>query len=142
MKKNRLASDYPFDFELIGIVSSAKEYKLAWHLNQLNEFHLIKEEDVRIEFSDNKQIRVSILQDENEFNKVHLIKNKLVSSNSSINQYLIPELQQFDYFIKMSSQTEENWANELLLKLKDIPAIDYSLLIDISRIKMKDNLLF
>ncbi|MEQ9302333.1 MAG: IPExxxVDY family protein [Marinoscillum sp.] len=142
MKKNRLPSEYPFDFELIGIVSSAREYKLAWHLNQLHEFHLVKVDDIKIEFSDNKQIRVSILEDVNEFNKVHLIKNKLVSSNSSINQYLVPELQQFDYLIKMSSQTQENWANELLLRLKNIPAIDYSLQIDISRIKMKDNLLF
>lgn len=142
MKKNRLASGYPFDFELIGIVSFAKEYKLAWHLNQLNVFHLVKEEDVKIEFADNKLIRVSLLQDENEFRKVHLIRNRLVSSNASINQYLVPELQQFDYLIKMSSQTEENWANELLLKIKEIPVIDYALQIDLSRIKMKDNLLF
>ena len=56
MKKNRLASDYPFDFELIGIVSSVKEYKLAWHLNQLPEFHLIKAEDVKIEFSDKLKV--------------------------------------------------------------------------------------
>ena len=97
MKKNRLASDYPFDFELIGIVSSVKEYKLAWHLNQLPEFHLIKAEDVKIEFSDNKLIRVSNLKDENEFRQAFLLKNKLVTSNSSINQYLLPELQQFDY---------------------------------------------
>ena len=142
MKKNRLASDYPFDFELIGIVSSVKEYKLAWHLNQLPEFHLIKAEDVKIEFSDNKLIRVSNLKDENEFRQAFLLKNKLVTSNSSINQYLLPELQQFDYLFKLSSQTHDNWAKEVNNMLKSIEIIDYSLVVDIEKIKMKDNLLF
>jgi len=142
MKKNRLASDYPFDFELIGIVSSVKEYKLAWHLNQLPEFHLIKAEDIKIEFSDNKLIRVSNLKDENEFRQAFLLKNKLVTSNSSINQYLLPELQQFDYLFKLNSQTHDDWAREVNNMLKSIEIIDYSLVVDIEKIKMKDNLLF
>ncbi|MBR06431.1 MAG: hypothetical protein CMP48_02000 [Rickettsiales bacterium] len=141
-KKNRLTSDYPFDFELIGIVSSVKEYKLAWHLNQLTEFHLVKSDDIKIEFSDNKLIRVSNLKDENEFRTAYLLKNKLVTSNSSVNQYLLNELQQFDYLFKLNSQTEENWATQINNKLKSIDIIDYSLVVDIEKIKMKDNLLF
>ncbi|HCX21834.1 MAG: hypothetical protein CMB80_22000 [Flammeovirgaceae bacterium] len=141
-KKNRLTSDYPFDFELIGIVSSVKEYKLAWHLNQLPEFHLVKSDDIKIEFSDNKLIRVSNLKDENEFRTAYLLKNKLVTSNSSVNQYLLNELQQFDYLFKLNSQTEENWATQINNKLKSIDIIDYSLVVDIEKIKMKDNLLF
>ncbi|WP_421877783.1 IPExxxVDY family protein [Marinoscillum sp.] len=141
-KKNRLASDYPLDFELIGIVSSAKEYKLAWHINQLPEFHLIKDEDIKIEFSDNKLIRVSNLKDESEFRQVYLLKNKLVTSNSAINQYLLSELQQFDYLLKLSSQTQDFWAKEVNEQLKAINEIDYSLVIDVEKIKMKDNLLF
>lgn len=141
-KKNRLASDYPLDFELIGIVSSAKEYKLAWHINQLPEFHLVKDEDIKIEFSDNKLIRVSNLKDESEFRQVYLLKNKLVTSNSAINHYLLSELQQFDYLLKLSSQTQDFWAKEVNEQLKAINEIDYSLVIDVEKIKMKDNLLF
>lgn len=140
MKKNRLATEYPIDFELIGIVSSSKEYKLAWHLNQLNVFHLIKADDIKIEFADNRHIRISNLAEETDYSQVYLLKNKLVSPNS--NQYLLPELQQFDYLIKLSSQAMENWADRLLLELKEIPVIDYALKIDIGKIKMKDNLLF
>ena len=142
MKKNRLATVYPFDFELIGIVSSSKEYKLAWHLNQLNVFHLIKEEDIKIEFSDNRQIRVSNLMEETDHSKVHLLKNKLVSANSSINQFLVQELQQFDYLLKLVNHTEENWADSLMIRLKDISVIDYALKLDIDKIRMRDNLLF
>lgn len=140
MKKNRLATEYPIDFELIGIVSSSKEYKLAWHLNQLGFFHLIKAEDIKIEFADNRLVRISNLAEETDFTRVYLLKNKLVAPNA--NQYLLPELQQFDYLIKLSNQAIENWADSLLLELKTIPVIDYALKIDIGKIKMKDNLLF
>lgn len=140
MKKNLLATEYPIDFDLIGIVSSAKEYKLAWHLNQLNFFHLVKEDDIKIEFADNKLIRISNLAEETDFSKVYLLRNKLVAANS--NQFLLPELQQFDYLIKLSNQAMENWTDSLLLKLKEIPVIDFALKIDIAKIKMKDNLLF
>lgn len=142
MNKNRLTSVYPFDFELIGIVSSVREYQLAWHLNQLRAFHLIKGEDIKIEFEDQKLIRVSVLQEETDTKKVYLLKNRLVASNSSVIQFLISELQRFDYLLKLSNQTEENWANELLLGFKTIPVIDYALRIDVAKLKMKDNLLF
>ena len=106
------------------------------------EFHLVKSDDIKIEFSDNKLIRVSNLKDENEFRTAYLLKNKLVTSNSSVNQYLLNELQQFDYLFKLNSQTEENWATQINNKLKSIDIIDYSLVVDIEKIKMKDNLLF
>jgi len=141
-KQSRLATHYPMDFGLIGIVSSVKEYTLAWHLNQLDEFQLEKGDDVKIEFEDNHQIRVSALLEETEFRSVHLLKNKLVSSSMPSAQYLLQELQQFDFFLKLSSETDENWAKDLLLRLKNIPVIDYCLLIDVNKVKMKDNLVF
>lgn len=141
MKKNRLSSDYVFDFELIGIVSSAKEYKLAWYLNQLKVFHLVKDDDIRIEFSDNRHIRVSNLKEQTDHSTAYLLKNKLVSAGSS-NQHLVPELQQFDYLLKLTNQADENWADQLLLKFKDIPVIDYALKVDLEKLKTRDNLVF
>lgn len=142
MKKSRLTSDYPIDFELIGIVSSAKEYKLAWHINQTGQMHLTKGADLKIDFADNRQVRASLMLEEEVYYKVYLIKNRLVSSNIPGTQHLVPELQQFDYLLKIANQTKENWANELVLSLKEIAAIDYCVSIDVNRVKMKDNLLF
>ncbi|RED96645.1 hypothetical protein C7460_114103 [Marinoscillum furvescens DSM 4134] len=142
MKKSRLTSDYPIDFELIGIVSSAREYKLAWHINQLEDIHLVKSEDLKIDFADNRQIRASSMTDEGDYYKVCLIKNRLVSSNVVGNQHLVSELQQFDYLLKITNQTKENWAKTLVLDLKQLPVIDYCVQIDVERVKMKDNLLF
>ena len=142
MKKNRLKTVFPFDFELIGIVSSAKEYKLAWHLNQSHLFQLKKAEDIKIDFEHNGQIRVSVLSEETEYSKAYLLRNKLISSNTPANQFLIPELQRFDYLLKLSNQTTENWAKEVIEEIKHIPIIDYVLTVSVDKLKLKENLLF
>lgn len=142
-KNQKFSTEYPFNFDLIGIVSSAKEYKLAWHLNQLEEFHLIKDKDIQIDFQgENQFVKVSSLTYLSEFRNVYLLKNKVLSSTLPSIQHLLPEAQQFDYLMKLSSETDENWANTLLLRLKNIPVIDYCIKIDVNRLKVKENLLF
>lgn len=142
MKKNRLAAVYDFDFELIGIVSTAKEYKLAWNLNQLNLFHLVKADDIKIEFTDHKQILISNLIYEDDYSMVHLLKNKLISTNSGENQYLIHELSRFDFLLKVRNLTEDRWAEKIYEQIRDLRIADYVTRIELDRIKQKENLLF
>jgi hypothetical protein len=54
MKRNKLIIDYEFDFELIGIISTAKGYKLAWEINQLLAIHLVKQPDMVVGFKNNE----------------------------------------------------------------------------------------
>ena len=58
MKKNKLESEFEVDFLLLGLVCNKKEYKLAWYLNELLKINMVKQEDVRIEFSDNTFILI------------------------------------------------------------------------------------
>ena len=142
MKKNRLSAVYEFDFALIGIVSTVKEYKLAWYLNQHNLFRLVKAEDIKIEFTDNKFIRVSNLIHEDDYSLVHLLRNKLVSSNNGPVNFLVPELSQFDYLLKLRNTVDENWSDLVFQKIKDIDIADYITRIEVEKIKQKENLLF
>ena len=142
MKKNRLAAVYDFDFELIGIVSTVKEYKLAWNLNQLNLFHLVKAEDIKIEFTDHRQILISNLIHEDDYSLVHLLKNKLISTNSGVNQYLIQELSRFDFLLKVRNLTEDRWAEKIYEQIRELRIADYVTKIELDRIKQKENLLF
>ncbi len=141
-KLEEISTYYPMDFDLFGIISPAKEYKLAWHLNQLQDFHLVKIDDIKIDFAKNKQIRVSSLAEVGKYRYIYLLKNKLIASNITSTQYLLPDLQQFDYLLKLSSETEENWAKELFLRLKDVAVIDYCVQLEVAKLKMKDNLVF
>ncbi len=142
MKKTRLSAVYEFDFELIGIVSMVKEYKLAWNLNQLNLFHLVKAEDIKIEFNDHQQILISNLIYEDEYSMVHLLKNKLISTQSGTSQYLIQELSRFDYLLKVRNLVEDGWVEKVYEKIRELKIADYVTRIELERIKQKENLLF
>jgi hypothetical protein len=142
MKKNKLTIDYPIDFELAGIVCREKEYKLAWNLNQLPKLHLVKSKDLKIEFSDNKSVSVSVMSMETEYLGIYLLKNRLSASSSSAQQYLLSELQQFDYLMKITSQIEPSLFLELLPEMKKIDIIDFCVKVDLEKVKMRENLLF
>lgn len=142
MKKTKLSVAYVIDFELIGLVAPVKEYRLAWHLNQLGHFDLVKTDDIKMEFADKRSLSISRLSCATDFYEVHLLRNKLMQTNVLANQYVVNELQQFDYLLKLRHQIQENWSDELLLGIKQLPIVEYALKIDLDKVKMKDNLLF
>ncbi|HTH55399.1 MAG TPA: IPExxxVDY family protein, partial [Cyclobacteriaceae bacterium] len=48
MKKKRLDIEYTFDFEMYGIRSTLKPYKLAWELNRCLNINLVKSPDYEV----------------------------------------------------------------------------------------------
>ena len=55
MKKSKLIIDYTFDFELIGLISIVKGYKLAWELNHILQINLVKQPDLVVGFKNNEE---------------------------------------------------------------------------------------
>ena len=142
MSKNRLTSDDYFDFDLLGIVSTVKEYKLVWHINQVTGFELIKQNDLSIEFSSNQRIHVSNFEYRTDFVHIQLLKNRLVARSSSSYQYLIDELKQFDYLLKYKDETEQTTIKDVLSLLKSSVVIEYAAVLSPETIKSRDNLIF
>ena len=89
------------EYYLIGIVSSCKQYKLAWVLERLFDISLKKEKNEKINLVDNKTIEISFLitKDKNKYLK--LISNKLL--NNPFKSHLIAPLSNFDYLIQFSN---------------------------------------
>lgn len=142
MKRNKLISDVAFDFYLIGIISPKSEHQLAWNLNQIPELHFIKKNDITIDFKDLSRISISNYVCQTETHLYTLLKNKLESSSSQKIQMLLPELSQFDYFVKFQSQIDDFNFNGLFQAIREIPVITYTVKLDTSKIKQKDNLLY
>ncbi len=141
-QKTKLDPHYEFDFGLIGLVCAAKDYTLAWHFNEISFLHFVKCSDIQIEFKDSSRILISNFLFESEFMRVFLLRNKLISSYSKVNRFLIPELERFDYFIRFQSELEEPNLETLLTIAREVPLVQYSMKIDLSNIKSKENLLF
>lgn len=142
MSKKRLDTYLDFSFDVIGLVCDKKDHVLAWHLNNSEHFNFHRVADQRIEFVDNTKLLISNFEDSSDQHHYHLLKNKLSVSNNLKNQYLLPELKEFDFFIKLESAVEEFNIDDLISSLKKIKIITYLVKLNVDKIKQKENLLF
>ena len=106
------------DYYLIGIVSSSKEYKLAWIIEKLLDISLNKEKNEKIDLIDNK-----------------LISNKLL--NNPFKSHLISSLSNFDYLIQFSKNYFDNSSEDIINTLKSDNLIHFANFVDIKLIKEK-----
>lgn len=140
MKKSKLVIDYEFDFELVGVTSSAKGYKLAWEINQLLGIHLIKQADLVVGFKNNMEKSFAYFAYETQLNRLKLLKNRPNDLEPG-KYFLIPEFPHFDFIIL--SQMEEHASNNNLATLiKTIPDIQLATNIPLEGLKSKSNFVF
>lgn len=146
MKKSELALECYFDFDLIGIISIVKEYKLAWHINEITNLQLAKGPDMTMEFSADNQTLVKVLISNFAYQQDHLhvtlLQNKLITKSTMEFRFLIEELQQFDYLLKYQEETTQTTAKDILSLLRSLEVIEYAAILEPSIIKSRDNLIF
>jgi hypothetical protein len=140
MKKNKLVVEHLYEFELLGIVSSVKDYKMAWIINNTLHEKLAKTEDYELEFLNGIKLTISQYRREKENGFLQLLKNKsyFFGTNSL---YLIPELKIFDYFLLIQDFTSEVDINDYIERLSRNGLIQNVVKLDIEKIKSKENLL-
>jgi hypothetical protein len=139
MKKSKLVIDYEYDFELAGIRSSAKGYKLAWQINSALDIQLISQPDLTVEFKNGEEKSFSFFQHETLLNRLKLFKNKPADAESG-KYFLVPEFPHFDFIILI--QMEEHLRNNVLEQLKHIPSIELVANIPLDGLKSKSNFVF
>lgn len=142
MKKNKLFVPHEYDFELLGITSSAKEYKLAWSINIALHIKFLKDEDLIINFNDGKQIIISNYKYKTENSILRLFRNKSYDAGSEVQNYLLPELRNFDFLVLVKGFEDTCLIEDLMRDLRGTPDIMYIQRIDIMNLKSKDNLIF
>ncbi len=142
MKISKLSFDLDFNFDLLGLVSSIKEYKLAWCINQSLHVKLVKEKDIKIEFITDKNIIISNFIFQTEYSTLRLIKNRAEDTSQHHLAFLLPELKQFDYFLMLTDEGDTYLFSDLVEKLRAIHHIQFIAKIDTSNLKSKENLIF
>jgi hypothetical protein len=142
MVKNRLIVEYEYNFDLYGIISVARDYKLAWLINQALDLHLVKVKDVEISFISKQKLVISNYLYETEHTQLRLLKNKSEVKESDKMNYLIPELNRFDYFIMKTGALGDYSDSDLINRIQNIKEIQYIVNLDIEMLKSKENLIF
>ena len=132
INKNKDFSEESVNFDVIGLVTTDKEYKIAWHLNKLFDINLIKKSDEIINLVDGSKIMISYLEFKFERKHIKLISNKLKKSNRT---YLVSALSNFDYFMLFSKRFFEFKDYDIIDRLKSNNTFQFANFVDISKIK-------
>jgi hypothetical protein len=140
MKKAKLQIEPTFDFELLGIVSPIREYRMAWLVNQELEINLVKADDLELEFLNSEKLEIAQYFLSLPHGFIQLLKNKALNSAQQL-AYLIPELKNLDYFLLVQDETEQLDLSNFMEKLSRNPLVQSIVRIDISKLKSKENLL-
>ena len=142
MSRKKLIVDYTFDFELFGIVSAEKEYKLAWYINQKFGIKLKKQQDILLQMVGNKNLTISNYIFETENSSFRFFKNKSMDTRDGSPLYVLPEIKNFDFFIMIENHGNSFQQEKVPERLSLIPSIQYFKKFDLDQIKSKENLLF
>lgn len=139
MKKKRLDVEFTYDFELLGIHSSARGYKLAWEINQALEIQLQKKPDLKIH-DKSGEFSFSHFEHQSIVNTLRLFRNKPNESENSM-LLLVPEHPTVDYILYSQGEghVEGKRLHELL---RNIPSIEWVAFIPLAALKSKDNFIF
>ena len=140
MKKSKLVIDYEYNFELVGVTTPAKGYKLAWEMNQRLGIHLVKQPDLIVGFRNSEEKPFSFYAFETPLNRLKLFKNKPLDQESG-KYFLIPEFPHYDFII-LAAMEEQHWHQHLMRKIKSIKDVQLVASIPLEGLKSKSNFIF
>ena len=123
------------DYQLIGIVSSSKEFKIAWIINDSLKVSLSKIDNEIINLSNGSSISISHLLYKRNRGFIRLINNKIINDTEKLN--LISSLSNFDYIIQFSSNFFEFESFNIINILKSYNDIQFANFVDNNLIKEK-----
>lgn len=132
--------DYNRYFTLIGLISSAKEYKLAWYLNRKLGINLVKSEDLVINFATQPAIIVSNFIFTTTHCTFRLIKNLSDAEREPL--FLLPEKKDIDFFLMINDESDTFEVSDLIHPLSEIPLIESYQIINFDKLTNQENLIF
>lgn len=140
MNKVILKLDFDFDFVLIAISCTLKDYRLCHFINKHTGLELAKAKDYSVfipEFNEVCEFSCYQYFPEDFETEFYLFSNK-----GEDNGYLIPELRTTDYFIIIKNFIDDEDLESLIDGLNGIPDVVVATTIDPEKLKSKDNLIF
>jgi len=140
MKVTHFDIGFEYEFDLFGISSSLRDYKLAWMLNNDLKIDLERSKDHCIELNNGKQILVPIFNYKENSCAIKLLSNRPLSESVN-SDYLVPEMKHFDYFLLIEG-IFLNEEVEFVGALRQVKGIEYAANIKIETLKSKENFIF
>lgn len=138
MSKYHLRVDFDFEFSLICIISSLKDYRLCWSLNRLLNIELSRQADLAVTNPKKRQESFfNLFQYEDQINFLHYF----LIANKASGAYLLPELKQVDYLLMLKGDSAGETKAEVLQQLKNFPGIQALFEANPAELRSRQNLI-
>ncbi len=139
MAEKRIKNELTADYQLIGIASSLREYKLCYHLNQFLGCDFRKLKDLIFEPTERTRIvQFSVFKagEEEDLNKF------VVFTNKNLGEVLLPEVSNFDYIVQIHGSYEAEDVGKLINAINQFPEVMMTAEIPLKKIKSKERLIY
>jgi hypothetical protein len=148
------------DYSLIAIHTTLEDYRLAYFINQKLHVNLnksdkeiqITDKDGEVHFSrfhyyeKKKDISWDLIQNINEIIQLKEEDNQSLFTNFNIEVakkvFMLPEFKKVNYFLKIENSEEDTNLLKIQSELNSIDHIATNYIVDINKIKSKNNLIF
>lgn len=141
MKTFTLDYDYACDFDLFGLVSSTRDYTLAWALNRALRLHFVRQDELLLKLLNQGQLVFSHYLYATDTLTLRLFRNRSVVPSVLKKPFLAPDIKEYDYLLAVSNGTDALAAGALLRQLAALPQVQYACQFDPNTLKYKENLI-
>ena len=124
-----------YDFELIGLSSHEKDYRLVWSLNKHMQWNLARAEDVLLE-TKGQHSRHSRF----EYRQLNDMLHFTLLDNKTPEGLLMPELAQFDFLLKIEDPAS-NLDDDFYRKLRKTPFLLAAFPLEVNKLKNRHHLI-
>ena len=139
LNRKNLKFEIDFDFILIALTSSLKDYRICYLVNKYLNFNFTRTEDLEIDIAVAKgPVLFSLFHYSWESTETDFY----FIGNKGSDGYLVPEMREADYFILIKNYIDEDDLEGIISALNKIPEIVAAVKIDPKKIKSRENLLF
>jgi len=129
------------DFDLFGLVSSARDYSLAWALNQALRLRLRRQPELLLALPGREHLVFSHYLYATEVLTLRLFRNRALVPSALPKPFLAPDVKEYDYLLAVTNGGDELAGAALVARLTALAAVQYATQFDPNTLKYKENLI-
>ena len=141
MKTFTLDAEFECDFDLFGIVSSTRDYTLAWSLNRAFRLRLVRQEELLLKLLNRGQLVFSHYLYTTDTLTLRLLRNRSIAPSTLKKPFLAPDIKEYDYLLAVCNGSGNLVGEALVSQLTDLPQVQYVCQFDPNTLKYKENLI-
>ncbi len=130
-----------YDFSLYGMISSLKDYQIAYYLGKFFDVEFKAQVDIKVLYKRNVFGDYVNLTAVSNCSDYRIIRNKAVNPLKKP-KYIVPEFVEYDFILQVGGEIHEWNADLIVEELKGVKNLNMVKEIDLEQLEFKENLIY